>query len=131
MVDRLDREMIINNLCFISDYKMPLREFRIIRDAVDLLKRDAPRVLSWDEVKDYSVVWVEFKGIFNLYPMIITVDSDGEVTSWNPRVNRSGDFMLLVGNEEDRKNTRCWSREPTYEQRNKTKWEERLMNKDG
>jgi len=96
---------------------------RICKDALDALKEQEPRVLEWDEVKNYSVVWVEFKDIASLYPMIITFKEDGMIESWNPFVNRSGQFLLLVSEDRERKNTRCWNHEPTAEQRKAAKWE--------
>jgi hypothetical protein len=90
---------------------------------LELLKEQEARVLDWDEIKNYPVVYGEFKGVKNIFPLIITVD-DGCCLSWNPDMNTSKEFILLVDDEEDRKNTRCWNRMPTDEQRKAVKWDD-------
>ena len=87
------------------------------------LKDQEPRILDWDEIRNYPVVYGEFKGIKDIYPLIITVDSWGRCLSWNPGINVSKEFLLVVSDEEDRKNTRCWDKMPTDEQRQAVKWE--------
>ena len=110
------------------------REFRAIRepeycmgqmiaDTIDLLKEQEARILQWDEIKDYPVVYGEFKGVADIYPLIITLDNIGRCLSWNPGINVSSEYLLLVSDEEDRKNTRCWNKMPTEEQRQAVKWE--------
>lgn len=92
-------------------------------DAIALLKEQEPRILSWDEIKNYPVVYGEFKGVSDIYPLIITLDNSGQCLSWNPGINVTDEYFLLVSDEEDRKNTRCWNRMPTDEQRKAVKWE--------
>jgi len=92
-------------------------------DALSLLKEQEPRILDWDEIKNYPVVYGEFRDVKEIYPLIITINSSGQVLSWNPGINVSGEFLLLVSDEEDRKNTRCWNKMPTAEQRQAVKWE--------
>ena len=95
----------------------------IANETLAILKEQEPRVLDWDEIKNYSVVYGEFKGIKDIYPLIITFDIIGRPLSWNPCINTSEEFLFLVYDEEDRKNTRCWNKEPTEEQRQAVKWE--------
>lgn len=87
------------------------------------LKEQEARILDWDEIKNYSVVYGEFKGFKDIYPLIISLDDKGRPLSWSPYINTSEAFLLLVDDEEDRKNTRCWNKEPTEEQRQAVKWE--------
>ena len=89
-----------------------------------LLKEQEPRVLDWDEIKNYPVVYGEFRGIKEIYPLIITVDDWGRCLSWNPRINVSDEFLLVVSDEEDKRNTRCWNHMPTEEQRQAVPWDE-------
>lgn len=89
-----------------------------------LLKEQEPRVLDWDEIKNYPVVYSEFRGIKEIYPLIITVDNWGRCLSWNPGINVSDEFLLVVSDEEDRRNTRCWNHMPTEEQRQAVPWDE-------
>ena len=92
-------------------------------EGICLLKEQEPRILDWDEIRNYTVVYGEFRGIKDIYPLIITVDSLGRCLSWNPGINVSKEFILVVSDEEDRKNTRCWDKMPTEEQRQAVKWE--------
>lgn len=94
-----------------------------INDALALLKEQEARILQWDEIKDYPVVYGEFKGEADIYPLIITLDNFGRCLSWNPGINVSSEYLLLVSDEEDRKDTRCWNKMPTDEQRQAVKWE--------
>ena len=87
------------------------------------LKEQEPRILDWDEIRNYPVVYGEFRGIKEIYPLIITVNNWGQCLSWNPGINVSDEFLLVVSDEEDRKNTRCWNKMPTDEQRQAVKWE--------
>lgn len=99
---------------------VPFKEADMI---LALLKEQEARVLNWDEVENYSVVYGEFRGEEEIFPLIITKDASGRILSWNPGINRSGEYILLVSDEEDRQNTRCWNIEPTDEQREAVKWE--------
>lgn len=96
---------------------------KLMADAIALLKEQEPRILDWDEIRNYPVVYGEFRGVKDIYPLIITIDSWGRCLSWNPGINISKEFILLVSDEEDRKNTRCWDKMPTEEQRKAVKWE--------
>lgn len=92
-------------------------------DALAMLKEQETRVLDWDEIKNYSVVWGEFRGVKDIYPLIVTLDTKGRPLTWNPNINVSDEFLFIVYDEEDRKNTRCWNHEPSDEQRQAVKWE--------
>ena len=106
----------------------PSEKYSMLREALDmaiaLLKEKEARVLDWDEIKDYPVVYGEFKDVKEIYPLIITLDGQGRCLSWNPGINVSAEFLLLTYDEEDRKNTRCWNQMPTEEQRHAVKWNE-------
>jgi len=97
---------------------------KLHEDAFSLLKEQEARILGWDEIKNYSVVYGEFKGVSEIYPLIITFDSKGRALSWNPGINGKEEDLLLTYDEEDRKNTRCWNKMPTEEQRKSVKWYE-------
>ena len=128
----IDREKIANGLrhclhykgsCFDCPYDGPNCQNDVLDDAIALLKELEPRVLNWDEVENYSVVYGEFRGVKEIFPLIITKDMFGRTLSWNPGINRSGECFLLVSDEEDKRNTRCWNIKPTDEQREAVKWE--------
>ena len=72
-----------------------------IRDALELLKEQEPRVLTWDEVKQAEVCWVEVRG----KEPYATLDA----ADWNPK---------YYGKE-----IRCWNTKPTKEQREEVKWD--------
>ena len=97
---------------------------QMIEDTLALLKECEPRILGWDEIKDYPVVYGEFKDVKDIYPLIITVDDFGRCLSWNPGINTSGEYLLLVYDEEERKNVRCWNKMPTDKQRGMAKWDD-------
>jgi len=124
-----DREKVVGHLydCLAESEPDNLWVFvrtDIVEDALALLKEQEPRILDWDEIKNYSVVYGEFKGVSEIYPLIITFDSEGRALSWNPGINNKEEYLLLVYDEEDRKNTRCWNKMPTEEQRRTVKWNE-------
>ena len=124
----MDRKKVIGHLydCLVASRLENMWVFvrkDIVGDALALLKEQEARVLNWDEVENYSVVYGEFRGEKEIFPLIITKDMSGRILSWNPGINRSGEYLLLVSDEEDRRNTRCWNIEPTDEQREATKWE--------
>ena len=96
----------------------------LLRDALAMLKEQDPRILDWDEIKNYPVVYGEFRGIKEIYPLIITVDDCGRCLSWNPGINVSKEFLFVVSDEEDRRNTRCWNHMPTNKQRQAVPWDE-------
>lgn len=87
------------------------------------LKEREPRILDWYEIRNYPVVYGEFRDVEEIYPLIITLDTKGRILSWNPHMNVDGEFLLLISDKEDRKNTRCWNEMPTEEQRQAVKWE--------
>ena len=93
-----------------------------IEEIADLLQDQEPRILDWDEIRNYPVVYGEFRDVKEIYPLIITINSFGECLSWNPGINISKEFILLVSDEEDRRNTRCWNKMPTEEQRLALQW---------
>lgn len=129
----IDREKVLKGLeiCRLGhcDYKCPYAVINVgcknqlNDDAISIIKEQEPRILDWDEIRNYPVVYGEFRDVKEIYPLIITVDNWGRCLSWNPGINISDEFLLLVSDEEDRKNTRCWDKMPTDEQRQAVKWE--------
>ena len=92
----MDREKVIKGLETIKQffgYGLPSTAemfdsyYGILNDALALLKEQEPRVLGWDEIRNYPVVYGEFRGIKDIYPLIITVDNLGRCLSWNPGIN--------------------------------------------
>lgn len=74
----------------------------LMRDALELLKGQEPRVLTWEEAEKAEVCWLEQRG----YEPYATDDAD----TWNPEVYG--------------KVYRCWSLKPTDEQRKEIKWDD-------
>lgn len=118
-VDESDCKLSImyDALILLKEQKKEIKRLKLA------LKEQEPRILNWDEIKNYPVVYGEFRDVKEIYPLIVTMDSSDRVLSWNPSINVSSEFILLVSDEEDRKNTRCWNKMPTYEQRQAVKWE--------
>lgn len=117
------RECPYSSDCIAEEATYQTGTAHLAADALAMLKEQEPRVLNWDEVGNYSFVYGEFRGVKEIFPLIITKDTSGRILSWNPKINRSGEHLLLVSDEEDRRNTRCWNREPTDEQRKAVKWD--------
>ena len=111
------RRALSDAIALLKEQKKEIKRLKIE------LKEQKPKILDWDEIKNYSVVYGEFKGIKDIYPLIITLDTKGRILSWNPYMNVDGECLLLISDEEDRKNTRCWNKMPTEEQRQAVKWE--------
>lgn len=74
----------------------------MIYDAVELLKEQEPRVLTWDEVERAEVCWLEERGLEETYAELDAAD-------WNP--------------EYYGKDIRCWNYKPTKKQMEAVKWD--------
>lgn len=92
-------------------------------DALELLKAQEPRVMTYDEMMKSEICFLEVKGIKKINPFIrFEVDDKSYWTS--PYTNSEGDpFELLAEQEEYLINARCWTSRPTDEQREAVKWE--------
>lgn len=73
-----------------------------ISRAIDMLEKQEPRVLTWDEVERAEVCWTERRG-YEPYAELDAAD-------WNP--------------EYYGKAIRCWNAKPTKEQMEAVKWDE-------
>ena len=73
----------------------------LMYDALKLLKEREARVLTWDEVEQAEVCWLEERGC-EPYASL-------DANEWNPKVYG--------------KHIRCWNYKPTKEQREAVKWE--------
>ena len=118
-VDESDCKLTImeDALAVIKEQKKEIKRLKLE------LKEQEPRILDWDEIRNYPVIYGEFRDVKEIYPLIITLDTKGRILSWNPYMNVDGECLLLISDEEDRKNTRCWNKIPTDEQRQAVKWE--------
>lgn len=74
----------------------------LLKDVLEVLKEQEPRVLTWDEVEHAEVCWVEERGNEPY--------ADLDAADWNP--------------EYYGKTIRCWNYKPTKEQRKAVKWNE-------
>lgn len=108
----VDREKVLRGLECLATDAVPCTECpycnqgfcpsAVARDAIELLKEQEPRVLTWDEVKQAEVCWMEQRG-YEPYAELDAAD-------WNPE---------CYG-----KAIRCWSAKPTKEQREEMKWDD-------
>ncbi len=100
---------------------------RIVGDAIALLKAQEPRIMDVSEVvtRDTgSVLWVEeHQGVlWNLFPLVL------DVVSTHP--DTGTDYLFFVAYHDLRKfecdeynrSWRCWTDEPTDEQRKAAMW---------
>lgn len=106
--------------CQVSCFDCPYREIGqpspdcldncgILNDAIELLKKQEPRVLTPEEAEHAEVVWFESRNSLIVEPMFTRGKSfSDETASW-----------FQYG-----RNWRCWSARPTDEQRRAVKWDE-------
>ena len=76
----------------------------LMKDALELLKEQEPRVLTLEEARIYEVVWPEDKGEGELHPLIV-----------QNNMNDSKCYKYGI-------HWRVWSAKPTEEQRKAVKW---------
>ena len=102
--------------------------YRLCDDALALLKEQEPRVMTLEEVKNASVVWLEPIHIDLEVDMPIWFDGWAEpVDSSECRIN-----LYDFGNEvpveteysEYGKTWRCWTSRPTEEQKKEVPWDD-------
>lgn len=91
----------------------------LIKDALELLKADAPRVLTQDEIIGWSgYVWKEYRGMRVMSVALIQYGME--------RMPYAGDFptkrMNWTAYGED---WRCWSKEPSDQGREAEPWYEK------
>jgi hypothetical protein len=111
----MDRGKVINGLehcsemqtCFGCPYYKcdPTCQDDLGKDALSLLKELIPRLLSYDEISNYDCVYMEFYGNKYVYPEL-----NYEARTW--------------AKEKYGKYWRCWSNNPTEEQRKAMKWDD-------
>ena len=95
---------------------------RTIEDALALLKAQRPRVLTWDELIATDHVYIETNkdGQKYIVPGIVTIVRDTAVIASVKIGTRLIDGAIakdIYGNE-----CRCWTSNPTEEQRRATPW---------
>jgi hypothetical protein len=96
---------------------------KIFREAVNLLKAQEPRVMTYDEMMKAEICFLEVKGIEEIDPFI-RFEVDGKSYWSSPYTNnKDNPFELLAEQEEYSINARCWTSRPTDEQRKAVKWE--------
>lgn len=96
----------------------------ILRDALELLKEQEPRVLTLDEVKKLEslrdgAIWIETigKGLFPALPEITMSEIIFFVAI------PADHYRFYCENKWYGKTWRCWTYKPTDEQRKAVKWE--------
>ena len=89
-----------------------------MENALSLLKALEPRVLTLDEAMVTDVCWLEKKGDDRSWPCEVGV-GEKWVAVW-----RFDQETTVMRRDEYGKQFRCWSAEPTKEQRKAVKWDE-------
>lgn len=91
-------------------------------EIIDLLKAQEPRVISYDEIENYEVLWLE----------VLDVNTEDGLAPWVK--TKSGHWfspllcsdaqpeMILATSDEYGKICRCWTSRPTDKQRKEVKW---------
>lgn len=134
-----DREKVINGLeccqkatavdpefscedCPYNEISVCVQDCRSVlcADALELLKEQEPRVLSYEQIKGIveGVVWLELNGREAVYPWIVL---QGKV--WRPDYNIGYECWEVCKENEYNRIVRCWSSKPTEEQRRAVKWD--------
>lgn len=95
----------------------------LLKDTIDILKTQKPRIVSFEEINNHEVLWVEMRGMNGeegLAPWIKTRSG-----RWYSPLycNGSEPGMLLSTAEEYGIFCRAWTSEPSDEQREETKWQ--------
>lgn len=92
---------------------------RLMMDALELLKKQEPRLLTFEQIKDImnGVVWVELKDRREVDPWIVI---QGKI--WRPDYNTGYECWDVCKEDEYNRIARCWSARPTDEQRETVKW---------
>ena len=89
----------------------------VMKDALELLNEQEPRVLTLEEATGEDECWFEHINGSNGYADVYC-DWNGSV--WASRINKIMSSMIQA--EAYGKQWRCWSARPTDEQRKAVKW---------
>lgn len=93
-----------------------------LKNAIEALKAQEPRVIQFDEIDDYEVLWLEVRDIGSeegLAPWVKTRSGNW----FSPLLcSKLQPDMILSTPEEYGKFCRCWTSRPTDEQREATPW---------
>lgn len=96
---------------------------RVVNDAIALLKAQEPRVIAFDEINNYEVLWLE----------VLDVNTEDGLAPWVK--TKSGHWfspllcsdaqpeMILSTSDEYGKICRCWTSRPDDKRRTETPWE--------
>ena len=90
----------------------------LLRDALELLKAQEPRIMEYHEIKNNNFAFME-----SVYGDLIPVIIDEDGCTWSPEINKDKNFMMICEPEEYGKCIRCWTFRPTDEQRKAVKWD--------
>lgn len=119
----MTREDIVESLILSIDERKRPFESKVMREAIKLLKADAPRVLTLEEVRtlqDGALVWLEDNDKADVIPGIVNHvwNSLPNLVSFTVAHTREVKAdMLWYGVK-----WRCWSRRPSPEQMEATLW---------
>ena len=95
-------------------------EVALLRDALELLKAQEPRVMTATEAYTADYVYIEFDGVIT--PAIRTTNErDGHRESYFATQQLGGDWMRW---DDYGITWRCWTSRPTDKQREAVKWDE-------
>ena len=121
------REKIINELRFqldskeVKDQHYPVQLSASDANAIlDLLKEQEPRVLTLEEVPDAAFCYLEYKAYGTIEPAIYG-EADIDDTVAFTTLEDGKDYLDLI---DYCKAWRCWTSQPTDEQRKAVKWDE-------
>lgn len=91
--------------------------------AIELLKMQKPRVIAFEEIDNYEVLWLEVRDVNTeegLAPWVKTKSGHW----FSPLLcSKLQPDMMLSTSEEYGKICRCWTARPTEKQRKAAKWE--------
>lgn len=92
----------------------------LLKDALELLKAQEPRVMTLEEIAKSEIGFLEFTTEEDItQALLIDVYADNTVGVITP--DEDGEYWLPTN--EYGKTWRCWTSRPTDEQREKVKWE--------
>lgn len=124
MTEQEKRERAIDVLEFlIAAYAWNSVETEDLGYALELLKAQGPRVISFDEIDNYEVVWLEVREVETedgLAPWVKTTSG-----RWfSPLLcGETQPDMILSTPDEYGKICRCWTSRPDEKRRVETPWE--------
>ena len=131
-----DLEKTINDLVDIEAnmtfYKHP-ESAKMVRDAIELLKEQQPRLLTIEEIEEAidTVVWIEskfefenaFENTSDNYALILFYSRPHKEIGVHFVTTDHGDYIRLPY-EQNGKKWRVWNKRPTDEQRKAVPWKD-------